>query len=101
MINKEKLWTSVEGANEEAEIHAFLYIMDAFDGMWRDKNLLLQGYSMLPPFRVGVVYLLCYVFGAVYFMNPIKQDFAVLFIGFRKWNTVICKFLDEIRDTIH
>jgi hypothetical protein len=62
---KEKLWTSIEGANEEAEIHAFLDIMEAVDGMWRDDNLLLQGYPMLTQFNVGVVYMLCHLFNAV------------------------------------
>jgi hypothetical protein len=62
---KEKLWTSIEGANEEAEIHAFWDIMDAVDGMWRDDNLLLQGYPMLTQFNVGVVYMLCHLFDEV------------------------------------
>lgn len=62
---KEELWTSIEGANEEAEIHAFLDIMEAVDGMWRDDILLLQGYPMLTQFNVGVVYMLCHLFNAV------------------------------------
>lgn len=97
---KEKLWTSIEGANEEAEIHAFLDIMEAIDGMWRDDNLLLQGYPMLTQFNVGVVYMLCHLFNAVDFMKPIKQDFAVVFIKFRQWNPVMRKFLIEVDHTI-
>lgn len=62
---KEKLWTSIEGGNEEAEINAFLDIMDAFDTIWRDDILLLQGYPMLTQFNVGVVYMLCHLFNAV------------------------------------
>lgn len=62
---KEKLWTSIEGANEEAEIHAFFDIMEAIDGLWRDDNLLLQGYPMLTQFNVGVVYMLCHLFNEV------------------------------------
>jgi hypothetical protein len=34
------------------------------------------------------------------FVKPMKQDFAVLFIGFRKWNPQMRKFLDEVDDTI-
>jgi len=33
-------------------------------------------------------------------VKPVKQDFAVLFIGFRKWNPQMRKFLDEVDDTI-
>jgi hypothetical protein len=62
---KEELWTSIEDANEEAEMHAFLDIMEAIDGMWRDGNLLLQGYPMLTQFNVGVVYMLCHLFNEV------------------------------------
>ncbi|PNF27384.1 hypothetical protein B7P43_G17491 [Cryptotermes secundus] len=97
---KEKLWTSIEGANEEAEIHAFLHIMEAIDGMWRDDNLLLQGYPMLTQFNVGLVYMLCHLFNEVYFMKPVKQDFAVVFIKFRQWNPVMRRFLNEVDHTI-
>jgi hypothetical protein len=62
---KEELWTSIEGANEKAEMQAFLDIMEAIDGMWRDDNLLLQGYPMLTQFNVGVVYMLCHLFNEV------------------------------------
>jgi calcineurin-like phosphoesterase family protein len=62
---KEKLWTSLENRNEEAEINAFWDIMDAFDKMWRDENLLLQGYPMLTQFNVGIVYMLCHLFNKV------------------------------------
>jgi hypothetical protein len=62
---KEELWTSIEGANEEAERQAFWDIMDAIDGMWRDDNLLLQGYPMLTQFNVGIVYMLCHLFNEV------------------------------------
>jgi hypothetical protein len=62
---KEKLWTSLECGNEEAEINAFWDIMDAFDRMWRDDNLLLQGYPMLTQFNVGIVYMLCHLFNEV------------------------------------
>jgi len=34
------------------------------------------------------------------FVMPVKQDFAVQFIGFRKWNPQMRKFLDEVDDTI-
>jgi len=33
-------------------------------------------------------------------VKPVKQDFAVLFVGFRKWNPQMRKFLDEVDDTI-
>jgi len=36
----------------------------------------------------------------VEFVKPVKQDFAVLFVGFRKWNPQMRKFLDEVDDTI-
>lgn len=62
---KEKLWTSLESGNEEAEINAFWDIMDAFDMMWREDNLLLQGYPMLTQFNVGIVYMLCHLFDEV------------------------------------
>lgn len=62
---KEKLWTSMEGGNEEAERNAFWDIMDAIDNMWRDENLLLQGYPMLTQFNVGIVYMLCHLFNKV------------------------------------
>jgi hypothetical protein len=62
---KEKLWTSMEGGNEEAERNAFWDIMDAIDNMWRDQNLLLQGYPMLTQFNVGIVYMLCHLFDEV------------------------------------
>jgi hypothetical protein len=67
---KEELWTSMEGANEEAETHAFLDIMDAIEGMWRDDNLLLQGFPMLTQFNVGVVYMLCHLF------NEVSSDYS-------------------------
>jgi len=97
---KEKLWTSMEGGNEEAERNAFWDIMDAIDNMWREENLLLQGYPMLTQFNVGIVYMLCHLFDEVGFVMPVKQDFAVQFIGFRKWNPQMRKFLDEVDDTI-
>lgn len=97
---KEKLWTSMEGGNEKAERNAFWDIMDAIDNMWRDENLLLQGYPMLTQFNVGIVYMLCHLFDYVEFVKPVKQDFAVLFVGFRKWNPQMRKFLDEVDDTI-
>ncbi|GFG29900.1 hypothetical protein Cfor_09920 [Coptotermes formosanus] len=97
---KEKLWTSMEGGNEEAERNAFWDIMDAIDNMWRDENLLLQGYPMLTQFNVGIVYMLCHLFDEVGFVKPVKQDFAVLFVGFRKWNPQMRKFLGEVDDTI-
>jgi hypothetical protein len=62
---KEKLWTSMEGANERAERNAFWDIMDAIDNMWREENLLLQGYPMLTQFNVGIVYMLCHLFDKV------------------------------------
>lgn len=62
---KEKLWASLEDGNGEAEINAFQDIMDAFEKIWRDDNLLLQGYPMLTQFNVGVVYMLCHLFNAV------------------------------------
>jgi len=62
---KEKLWTSMEGGNEEAERNAFWDIMDAIDNMWREENLLLQGYPMLTQFNVGIVYMLCHLFDEV------------------------------------
>ena len=62
---KEKLWTSMEGGNEKAERNAFWDIMDAIDNMWRDENLLLQGYPMLTQFNVGIVYMLCHLFDEV------------------------------------
>ena len=33
-------------------------------------------------------------------MKPVKQDFAVLFVGFRKWNPQMRKFLGDVDDTI-
>jgi hypothetical protein len=33
-------------------------------------------------------------------MKPMKQDFAVVFIRFRKWNPVMRRFLEEVEDTI-
>jgi hypothetical protein len=33
-------------------------------------------------------------------VKPVKQDFAVLFVGFRKWNPQMRKFLGEVDDTI-
>jgi hypothetical protein len=33
-------------------------------------------------------------------VKPTKQDFAVLFIGFRQWNPKMRKFLGEVDDTI-
>jgi hypothetical protein len=33
-------------------------------------------------------------------VKPEKQDFAVIFVGFRKWNPQMRKFLDEVDDTI-
>ncbi|XP_069682597.1 cap-specific mRNA (nucleoside-2'-O-)-methyltransferase 2 isoform X1 [Periplaneta americana] len=97
---KEKLWTSMEGGNEEAERNAFLDIMDVMDEMWREQNLLLQGYPMLTQFNVGIVYMLCHLFDTVGFVKPMKQDFAVFFVGFRKWNPRMRKFLDQVDDTI-
>jgi cap2 methyltransferase len=97
---KEKLWTSMEGANEDAEKQTFLDIMDICDGMRRNDNLLLQGYPMLTQFNVGVVYILCHLFDEVHFMEPTKHDLTVLFIGFRKWNPVMRRYLNEVQDTI-
>jgi hypothetical protein len=62
---KEKLWTSMEGGNEKAERNTFWDIMDAIDNMWREENLLLQGYPMLTQFNVGIVYMLCHLFDKV------------------------------------
>lgn len=55
----------MEGGNEKAERNAFWDIMDAIDNMWRDENLLLQGYPMLTQFNVGIVYMLCHLFDDV------------------------------------
>ena len=55
----------MEGGNEEAERNAFWDIMDAIDNMWREENLLLQGYPMLTQFNVGIVYMLCHLFDEV------------------------------------
>ncbi|PSN54810.1 hypothetical protein C0J52_02913 [Blattella germanica] len=97
---KEKLWTSIERGNETAERNAFWDIMDTFDDLWRDDNLLLQGYPMLTQFNVGIVYMLCHLFDEVGFVKPNKQDFGVVFMGFRQWNPKMKKFLDEVDDTI-
>jgi hypothetical protein len=34
------------------------------------------------------------------FVKPVEQDFAVQFIGFRKWNPQMRKFLDAVDETI-
>ena len=76
---KEKLWTSMEGGNEEAELNAFCDIMDVIDDMWRDQNLLLQGYPMLTQFNVGIVYMLCHLFNEVsYFYYVFKYKIGNL-----------------------
>ncbi|KAJ9593436.1 hypothetical protein L9F63_015022, partial [Diploptera punctata] len=96
---KEKLWTSMETGNEEAELNAFWDIMDVIDDIWRDQSLLLQGYPMLTQFNVGIVYMLCHLFEEVGFVKPNKQDFGIVFCHFRKWNPKMKKFLDEV-DTV-
>jgi hypothetical protein len=62
----------------------------------RDENLPLQGYPMLTEFNMDVIYMLYNLFDAVYFMTPTKQDVVVLFIGFRKRNPVMRRFLDKV-----
>ena len=87
---KEKLWTSMEGGNEEAERNAFWDIMDAIDNMWRDENLLLQGYPMLTQFNVGIVYMLCHLFHKVsgHCIHAVSFFFNVqMCVGPRSWET--------------
>ena len=72
---KEKLWTSMEGGNEEAELNAFWDIMDVIDNIWRDQSLLLQGYPMLTQFNVGIVYMLCHLF------EEVSTAFLCLLLG--------------------
>jgi hypothetical protein len=54
---------------------------------------------MLTQFNVGIVYMLCHLCNEVEFVKPNKQDFAVVFIEFRQWNPVMCRFLNEIDKT--
>ncbi|GLH14068.1 Uncharacterized protein GBIM_18498 [Gryllus bimaculatus] len=92
-------WSSLNSnTNNLAEKRAFFDVMTTINKLQKGDNLLLSGYPLLTQFNVGIIYLLTGLFEKIGFINPVKHDYGIVFVGFQCSNVDVLNFLNSVKE---